>query len=89
MTPVAAVMMGAITGVGGSVVRDVLLMHVPSILRVDFIATAAIAGATVLVIMRKVFADTRWAALLGGRDLLRLRVIALWQHWRLPTVSLH
>ena len=89
MTPVAAVLMGAISGVGGSIIRDVLLTHVPSILRVDFIATAAIAGATVLVILRKVIPDTRWASALGGLTCCVLRVIALWQHWRLPTVSLH
>lgn len=89
MTPLAAIMMGAITGVGGSIVRDVLLMHVPSILRVDFIATAAIAGATVLVIVRKLRADPRWASALGGLTCCVLRLIALWQHWRLPTVSLH
>src|SRR5580698_9474657 len=48
MTPIAAIVMGAITGLGGSILRDILLMHLPSVLRVDFIATAAIAGATVL-----------------------------------------
>ena len=89
MTAIAAVMMGAITGVGGSIVRDILLMHVPSILRVDFIATAAIAGAIVLVIARKMLANPRWAAALGGLTCCVLRLIALWQHWRLPTVSLH
>lgn len=89
MTPIAAVMMGAISGVGGSIVRDVLLMHVPSILRVDFIATAAVAGAVVLVVARKVLAEPRWAAALGGLTCCLLRLIALWQHWRLPTVSLH
>jgi uncharacterized membrane protein YeiH len=89
MTPIAAIMMGAISGVGGSILRDILLMHLPSVLRTDFIATAAIAGATVLVIVRKVLADPRWAAGLGGLTCCVLRLVALWQHWKLPTVSLH
>jgi Glycine transporter len=50
LTPVAAVMMGGISGAGGYTIRDILLAEVPAILRVDFLATAAIIGAIVLVV---------------------------------------
>jgi uncharacterized membrane protein YeiH len=52
LTPIAAIMMGAISGAGGFTIRDILLARVPAVLRVDFLATAAIAGAAVLVAAR-------------------------------------
>ena len=44
MHPFIAALMGMITGVGGGVVRDVLLAQVPRVLRADVYATAALAG---------------------------------------------
>lgn len=43
------VLMGAITGVAGGIMRDVLCNEVPLILRREIYATAAIAGATLYV----------------------------------------
>jgi len=45
--PFMAVLMGGVTGVGGGTVRDILLARVPSVLRADVYATAALAGAAV------------------------------------------
>jgi uncharacterized membrane protein YeiH len=89
LTPIAAVMMGAISGAGGYTIRDVLLAEVPAILRVDFLATAAIIGAIVVVVARSVKAPANIAALLGGATCFGLRIVAVWQHWRLPTLNLH
>ena len=36
LTPIAAVMMGGISGAGGYTIRDILLAQVPAILRVEF-----------------------------------------------------
>jgi hypothetical protein len=46
-------MMGGISGAGGYTIRDILLAEVPAVLRVDFLATAAIIGAIVLVVARR------------------------------------
>lgn len=89
LTPIAAVMMGAISGAGGFTIRDILLAQVPAVLRVDFLATAAIAGAAVLVLARQVKIGPKTAALLGGAVCCVLRVVAVWQHWHLPTANLH
>ena len=88
LTPIAAVMMGGIAGAGGYTIRDVLLAEVPAILRVDFLATAAIIGSIVLVIARSLKAPTNVAALLGGATCFGLRIVAVWQHWHLPTANL-
>ncbi len=47
---VEAVVLGAITGVGGGVLRDVLLRQVPVVLRADLYAIPALVGATVVVV---------------------------------------
>jgi uncharacterized membrane protein YeiH len=87
LTPIAVVMMGAISGVGGFTLRDILLAEVPAVLRTDFLATAAIIGATVLIVARHLKLSAGWAALLGGGVCFVLRVVAVWQHWRLPTAN--
>jgi uncharacterized membrane protein YeiH len=89
LTPIAAVMMGAISGAGGYTIRDILLAEVPAVLRVDFLATAAIIGAVVLVVARSLKAPANLAALLGGATCFGLRLVAVWQHWHLPTANLH
>src|SRR3954467_7109630 len=48
--PVPAILLGTITGVGGGMLRDVLLREVPTVLREGLYAIPALLGATVLVI---------------------------------------
>lgn len=48
--PVAAIVLGAITGVGGGALRDVLLREIPVVLRSGLYAVPALIGASVVVI---------------------------------------
>jgi uncharacterized membrane protein YeiH len=82
--PAIAVVMGMMTGVGGGTVRDVLLAHVPAVLRVDFYATAALIGSTVMVGGRSLGLSPRAAALLGGCLCVGLRLAGVEWHWHLP-----
>ncbi|GEM_PF-5358462 len=50
LSPVAAVLLGLLTGIGGGMVRDVLVTEVPTVLRAELYAVAALAGAAVVVI---------------------------------------
>jgi uncharacterized membrane protein YeiH len=84
VTPIAAILMAAIGGCGGGAIRDLLLMQVPAVLRTDFLATAAIAGAAVLVTARHLGLRPAWAALAGGTTCGLLRLLAIWQGWQLP-----
>ena len=84
LTPIAAVLMAAVGGCGGGALRDVLLNQVPAVLHTDFLATAAIAGAAVLVIARRAGLRPGWAALAGGLTCGVLRLVAVWQGWQLP-----
>jgi uncharacterized membrane protein YeiH len=89
LTPIAAIIMGAIAGTGGLTAGEVLLAQIPTILRTDFLASAAIIGAIVMVIARKLGLGANWATLLGGVTCFVSRTIAIWQHWHLPTPHLH
>jgi len=84
MHPFIAVLLGTITGVGGGTVRDIFLATVPNVLRADVYATAALAGALVMVIARKMRMGATMSATMGGVVCFGLRVVSVWQHWNLP-----
>lgn len=85
--PFIAVLMGGLTGVGGGTVRDVLLAQVPTVLRADVYATAALAGAAVMVIGTKLGRSRSLMAGAGAALCFGLRVLSVWQHWQLPRVA--
>jgi uncharacterized membrane protein YeiH len=82
--PLSAILLGTITAVGGGTMRDVLLNHVPAILRVEVYATAALFGAIVLVLARRLGLAPTPAAVLGAVACFVLRMIGLWLHWQFP-----
>jgi uncharacterized membrane protein YeiH len=86
ITPLLAIMMGAVTGAGGGTVRDVLLAQVPGVLHSDVYAAAALAGAVVVVIGLKMKMARGVAMSLGAGACFLLRMVAAWQHWNLPRV---
>ncbi len=84
INPLAAALMGTLTGVGGGTLRDMLLARIPIILRADVYATAALAGATAMIAARRLGVSPAIAALAGGLICFVLRIVAVWQHWALP-----
>lgn len=87
--PFIAVLMGGITGVGGGTIRDVLLAQVPTVLRADVYATAALAGAVVVVVGRACRLPKTVTALAGVVVCFLLRMVSIWRHWNLPVMGLH
>lgn len=87
MHPFIAVLLGTITAVGGGTVRDVLLAHIPTVLRADVYATAALVGSVCMILGRKARLSPTQAAVLGGVVCFLLRLVSVWQHWNLPHVA--
>ena len=87
--PFLAVLMGGITGVGGGTIRDILLARVPTVLRADVYATAALAGAAVMVMGAKFAMPAALASISGTVVCFLLRVVSVWRHWNLPKVTTH
>jgi uncharacterized membrane protein YeiH len=75
--------------VGGGTVRDLLLAQVPSVLRKDVYASAALAGGVVMVLLLKVKAPRAVAMVAGGCSCFLLRMIAVARHWNLPRLLHH
>jgi uncharacterized membrane protein YeiH len=89
LAPVASVLLGVMTGVGGGVLRDLLVSRVPAVLlRGELYAVAAIAGATVVVGGRALQLPTPLVAVIGATVCFVLRLLAIRRGWRVPTVAL-
>jgi len=87
MSPLVAVLLGGITGVGGGTIRDVLLARVPNVLHADVYATAALVGAATMVLCRRLGLTDTQSAFVGGVVCFALRVVSVWRHWNLPVAA--
>lgn len=83
-----AVLMGAMTGAAGGVMRDVLSAEIPLILRRDIYATAAIAGASLYLLMQALGIGRSWAFAIGMMAVVALRIFAILHSLRLPKFRL-
>lgn len=83
----AALMLGTITAVGGSAVRDIAVGKIPAIFGgTTLYGTAAIAGAAVMVLMTPYF--TQNLAMLAATIMsFTLSIVARWRRWMLPEHS--
>ena len=84
LEPVMAALLGMLTGIGGGMVRDVLLAEIPTVLRADIYATAALAGAGVVVIGHFMSLPTVPVAIAGAALCFGLRMVAIRRGWHLP-----
>ena len=85
--PVAAILFGTLTGIGGGMVRDVLAREIPTVLRTDVYALAAIIGATILVGARSLHLTQAVASILGAVICTEIRLGAMHYGWRLPSAD--
>lgn len=83
--PITAVLLGMLTGIGGGMVRDMLAAEVPSVLRGDVYAIAAMAGAAVVVGGRLLHFPPAADAIAGAALCFAIRMIAIRRNWQLPT----
>lgn len=84
LTPLAAITMGAITAVGGGVLRDLMVKRVPEVLRTGFYVIPALVGATIVVVAGVVDVTSPWASLAGGLAAWLLRMLGVWRGLQAP-----
>lgn len=82
--PVGAATLGVLTGIGGGIARDVLVAQIPSVLRQEFYAVAALAGAAVVVAGDALGLPAAPSAVAGAVLCFSLRWTAIRRGWRLP-----
>lgn len=82
--PAAAALLGMLTGIGGGMLRDLLVNEVPVVLRSDLYAVAALAGASVVVAGHLLEWRSAPAAIAGALLCFTIRFIAIRRRWSLP-----
>jgi uncharacterized membrane protein YeiH len=88
LNPVMAVLLGMLTGIGGGIVRDILLAEIPGVLRSDLYAVAALIGAAIVVGGHLLHLPVVATALAGGLVCFTLRMIAIRRGWGLPVARI-
>jgi uncharacterized membrane protein YeiH len=78
--------MGALSGVGGGVIRDLLLSRVPQILKSDIYALAAYAGAVVVVLGSRAKVSPALTGIIAALVCFAFRMASYHYHWQLPHV---
>ena len=75
--PVQATLLGAITGIGGGMLRDVLLGETPTVLRRELYAIPALLGAAVVVVADEAGSTSPVFPLLGAALCFAIRMVGL------------
>ncbi len=85
--PVAAILFGTLTGIGGGMARDLLVQETPAVLRTDIYALAALIGAAAILGGRALQLPPFAASSLGAALCFGIRLAAMHYRWRLPSAS--
>ena len=87
MGPVGAIALGAITAVGGGILRDLLANERPAVLRSEseLYAVPAVLGSSIVVVITRLHHYGSLTAGLAALLVFVLRVAALRYGWRAPT----
>ncbi|HET9742403.1 MAG TPA: trimeric intracellular cation channel family protein [Terriglobales bacterium] len=86
--PVAATLLGMLTGIGGGMMRDILVREIPTVLRTELYAVAALVGALIVVLGRMLHVPPSPAAIVGAILCFALRFVAMRRGWQLPRAHL-
>ena len=82
-----AITMGAVTGAGGGIIRDVLMNDVPLIFRSEIYALACVAGGLTYVVCLELGLSVEISALLSSFIVILIRCLAVKFHWQLPVLK--
>lgn len=87
ISSIGAILMGAVTGCGGGVIRDMLLARIPMVLNADVYASAALLGAAVVVAGRRLGYSPGVVGMAGFVTCFVVRMLAVRYGWHLPRIA--
>ena len=87
LNPLMAITLGMVTGIGGGMARDLLLAEIPTVLRAELYAVAALAAAAVVVIGHTLQLPVAPVTAVALMLCFWLRVMAIKRGWRLPVAK--
>ena len=82
-SPLAAVLLGVITGVGGGLLRDIILNRIPFILEKEIYASAALLGSSIVVAVHMLHWPEQLGAWVAMAVCFALRILSLRFNWHL------
>ena len=85
--PVAATLLGMLSGIGGGIARDMLVAQIPVVLRADLYAVAAMAGAAVVVFGQWLRLPLLPVIAVAAGLCFGLRFMAIRHGWHLPVAQ--
>lgn len=88
-TPFVAVILGAMTGVFGGLIRDVICREIPLVLKGELYAMTCIAGGVVYISLTEFMVPERFAMAACVVTTLTLRLGAIKWHWHFRVFSGH
>src|ERR1041384_7243546 len=88
LNPAMAALLGMLTGIGGGMLRDLLVAEIPNVLRSELYAVAALAGAAVVVVGHVLNLPPTAMAIAGVVVCFGIRLIAIRRGWHLPVAGL-
>jgi uncharacterized membrane protein YeiH len=88
INPFVSALLGMLTGIGGGVIRDLLVNEIPVVLRADLYALAALAGAAVVVAGHLAGWSPAATTIAGAILCFGIRLMAIRRGWNLPPARL-
>ena len=85
--PSGAVLLGMLSGIGGGIARDLLVVEVPSVLHRELYAVAALLAAACVVAGHAMGWPPVPTALVGALACIVLRMLAIHRGWQLPVAG--
>ena len=82
-----AALLGMLTGIGGGMLRDVLVSEIPTVLHEDIYAVAALGAAAVVVAGHLVNLPPTASTIGGAALCFGIRLVAIRRGWSLPTAD--
>lgn len=83
-----SVIIGTLTGVGGGVLRDIMLLRIPLILRKHIYASAALLGSIVFYVLHLCSIKYSYCLIISASVTFILRLLATRFKWNLPKILL-
>ncbi|MBQ9973949.1 MAG: TRIC cation channel family protein [Oscillospiraceae bacterium] len=84
---VFSISMGVLTGIGGGIIRDILVDSTPYVLKKHIYALASIIGSTIYYLIRTKV-NKILALIIAIPIIVIIRILATKYHWKLPIIDL-
>ena len=85
--PFVAALLGMLSGIGGGMLRDLLVREIPVVLRAELYALAALAGAAIVVAGHALGWPPAPTAIAGAMVCFAMRLGAIRRGWSLPVAD--